>query len=351
MIESVLTLVPLLVLGVILLSGITVSDGPNEIFGFNDCKIMRGFWCIVIIMVHLPAEHGNPIQDAIGSFAYIGVSFFFMTSGYGLTVSREKVPQIEFIRTFWNKRIFKIILTCLVSNVIIYLIWNHYLKGVLIPSFLVSVNPWVLWLLACYFFFWISNVISGNSRIWKSICIVAVLMFSFVIKYLILHGNITDTEWTVEVYGFIWGILLASLKSKFTTFFYDKWRIKLSILLITSITLGLTYINYKTMVFYGDYLLKIALGLAITVLLLAANIRVSLGSRLGKFVGAISFEVYLMHMYMFSVIEAVAPSLSSGVYVAVSIFVSVCMAYIDHLIVSFILNGIDKMRFGGKNET
>ena len=38
-------------------------------------------------------------------------------------------------------------------------------------------------------------------------------------RYMAMHGIVTEIVWPVEVYGFIWGILLASLKNEFTKFF------------------------------------------------------------------------------------------------------------------------------------
>lgn len=53
------------------------SDGrKSTFFDLESTNCMRGFWCIIILLVHIPSEYQNSIQDAIGSFAYIGVTFF-----------------------------------------------------------------------------------------------------------------------------------------------------------------------------------------------------------------------------------------------------------------------------------
>ena len=52
----------------------------NHLFDKQNSNAMRGFWCVIVILVHIPAAYQNRLQDMLGSFAYIGVTFFFMTS-------------------------------------------------------------------------------------------------------------------------------------------------------------------------------------------------------------------------------------------------------------------------------
>ena len=55
-----------------------------HLFDKQNSNAMRGFWCLIVILVHIPVPYQNRIQNMLGSFAYIGVTFFFMTSAYGL---------------------------------------------------------------------------------------------------------------------------------------------------------------------------------------------------------------------------------------------------------------------------
>ena len=60
--------------------GAKYDKNKTKFFSYDDTKILRGFWCIIIVLVHVPADFQNKIQDMLGSFAYIGVTFFFMAS-------------------------------------------------------------------------------------------------------------------------------------------------------------------------------------------------------------------------------------------------------------------------------
>ena len=68
----------LIFLGVTLIMGAKLADGGDHFFDQANTTALRGFWCMVVILVHTPVMYQNRIQDMIGSFAYIGVTFFFM---------------------------------------------------------------------------------------------------------------------------------------------------------------------------------------------------------------------------------------------------------------------------------
>lgn len=73
-----------LALAGITLWGIKYDPNKNSFMSIEDTTFLRGFWCIIVVLVHVPEAYQNGIQDMLGSFAYIGVTFFFMTSAYGL---------------------------------------------------------------------------------------------------------------------------------------------------------------------------------------------------------------------------------------------------------------------------
>lgn len=72
----------LLFMAFILIYKAKLTKDTSHFFNLTNTTAMRGFWCIIVILVHIPAVYQNRIQDLMGSFAYIGVTFFFMTSAY-----------------------------------------------------------------------------------------------------------------------------------------------------------------------------------------------------------------------------------------------------------------------------
>ena len=96
--------------------GAKYQPDSAHFFDIDNTNAMRGFWCLIVILVHIPAAYQNPIQDMLGSFAYIGVTFFFMTSAYGLSLAQKKNPNS--IYSFWRRRLPKLLIPCLVVNVV-----------------------------------------------------------------------------------------------------------------------------------------------------------------------------------------------------------------------------------------
>lgn len=75
----------------------------NAFFGKDYTTELKGLCCLIVIYVHVPVAYRNPIQDAIGSFAYICVTLFFLISAYGMMLSAER--KEEYLRHFWRNRL------------------------------------------------------------------------------------------------------------------------------------------------------------------------------------------------------------------------------------------------------
>lgn len=142
-----------------LVIGAKYQTNSAHFFDIENTNAMRGFWCLVVILVHIPAAYQNPIQDMIGSFAYIGVTFFFMTSAYGLSLAQKKNPNS--INNFWRRRLPKLLIPCLIVNVF-GLFFNAIVGGSIELSNLIRINGWVQWLLVCYLVYWLCHKFIGG---------------------------------------------------------------------------------------------------------------------------------------------------------------------------------------------
>ena len=137
--------------------GIKYEESKQELLSVNDSIFLRGFWSIVVVLVHIPQTYQNKIQDIIGSFGYIGVTFFFLTSAFGL---KNKICKKDnYLKMFWKKRLPKLLLPMLLVNIIdTFLI---FLEGETITLFsLIKMNNWVKVLLIHYFVFWVIYYVS-----------------------------------------------------------------------------------------------------------------------------------------------------------------------------------------------
>ncbi len=316
----------------------------EHFFDKHNAQAMRGFWCMIIILVHVPTMYQNRIQGMIGSFAYIGVTFFFMTSAYGLTLSQDRNP--EGIKRFWRKRLPKIIIVPALV-LLTFIVLNYLIFRDLLCIFGVFNSClWVIWLFACYVAFWLANMIFLKTKAaWKIFTCALVAAGSLVMYFLQKKGLVTVTTWAPESFGFIWGIVLASINVKFVEKVKNKWLFNWIANAVIATILGVAYLKLKYVPFAGDYVLKIVLGLAILCFTLVSNTRIQFGNRINMFLGKISFEIYLIHSEMFIILGRLHRWNSSGAYILVDIVASVGIAYAINMFSAKLIETV-KMKWG-----
>lgn len=282
--------------------------GNNAFFDKENSNALRGLWCIIVILVHIPAQYGNALQNMAGSFAYIGVTFYFLSSGYGLSLKGAQMG-------FWRKRLPKLLLPQLLTNVSsVLLFWLLLGEKPNILSIL-WVARWLRWLLACYLLFWLCRRLIKNKTAANGMITLGILALSIGQYSLKNAGLLTETVWPTEIFGFLWGIFLANLTAKFQQFGKQRWPVKAIILCAVALVLGVLYLLGKDVVFWGDYLLKTVLGLGILAFLLFINTKISIGNKALDFLGNISYEMYLSHTVVISLLSRLLPDVSSGVFI------------------------------------
>lgn len=94
---------------------------PNNDNAFDkeSTHFLKGLCAIIVVMVHFPADKTNPLQDAIGSFAYIAVTFFFFVSAYGMQYSIDNNPN--YLKKFWRNRLGSLLVPMLIVNVLTFI--------------------------------------------------------------------------------------------------------------------------------------------------------------------------------------------------------------------------------------
>ena len=297
-------------------------------FDIESTNCMRGFWCIIVLLVHIPEVYQNPIQDALGSFAYIAVTFFFMTSGYGLTLGVQKRPD-SIREGFWKRRVGKLLLPLVLVNVL-RLLAEWVTSGEFDLLNLLHVNAFVRQILAFYLLFWLVFRFLGCLPFGgKAGLLCGVVAVFSIAVYLV--GDNPLFAWPVETFGFMYGILLALYKDKLCAFARHRWLLKSGAVCVAALALGVAYLKFKAVPLAGDYVCKLLLGAAILLLVLFLNSKLPLGNSVSRFLGGISYEVYLAHDVVFIALSAVPVVFDSGVYVVLSVALTVLLSYLVHL--------------------
>lgn len=343
MIDLLLTAMILMVLASCVIYKSKVHTGQNpDFFDIRNTTSLRGIWSIVVILVHIPAEYGNLLQDMASSFGYIGVTFYFLLSGYGLSLSLQRNGFAR--KGFWEKRLPKLLVPQLLVNITSVLLFRVILGDKLTASSLFLIAGWTMWLLACYGVFWLAHILCRNMPSANGAIFLSVLAISLSQYWLKNTGRITATIWPTEIWGFLWGILLAIFASRFRSWGKNRWMLKTAMTCIVSVCLGLFYLKLKFIVFWGDYLLKIVLGCAITLFILLLNLKISIGNKMLDYLGKISYELYLSHSVVILLLMRGMPDLSSGVFITLVLALSIIMSAILHRISEFLFQTIFSAR-------
>ena len=332
--DNLLMMIVILFLIEILLKNVKLRKNKSDFFDKETTNSLRGFWSIVILLVHVPPVYQNRIQDMIGSFAYIGVTFFFMTSAYGVTFCETKIEE----KDFWKKRILKILVPCIVSNCI-YVIFKMIREKNFLVIEIFRINLWVQWLLFCYFILWLNNkFISKKHR--DLVTYIIIILVSLGIYFLKKVNVINQVTWCTEIYGFIYGILMVKYRKDLVEILSSKWRKKTVIICFLAIIIGIGYLKYKGIVFLGDYLLKILLGIIILLYMIILNINIKIGNKLNKFLGDISYEIYLIHGITFIILSNIYPNSGSGMFIIFSIIITIILSKICKMVSELILRKV-----------
>lgn len=236
MINEICILLLFVVLGGVLLYRAKITDTCNDFFDKNWSLVLKGLCCIVVILVHIPNEHSTRLQSMMGSFAFVAVTVFFMISGYGLSVNRNRKGYMQH---FWRNRMVTLIVPMLLTNIVAEVV--NLISGVTdhIVYNLFAVNGFVVMITACYVIFYIANQFKSLNEHMKSIITCLGILVLSILAFL-FENHIPFTVWPVPCLGFIYGILIADHRTQIIEVL-NKQKIvdaKTILLILASIVIG-----------------------------------------------------------------------------------------------------------------
>lgn len=330
--DYLLTLIPIVFILIAWVSN-TKKETDVTLFGKQYTDVLKCFCCIVVVMVHFPPLYQNPLQDMIGSFAYVCVTLFFMISSYGMQFSSDKKP--DYLKNFWRNRLVSLLIPCAIINIITY-IASRLIKGSDASiEILWAINSYVVILLEYCLWFYCIKLIARIFKITNKWIVDGLLILGVVASSLYLYlmsdgGDNAPIGWCYERFGLVWGIILYRFMPQIKKWLTENRRCKLILFLVLAMMLGLAYLKCKTVYFYGEYLLKIVLGFTIIVFLLLLTIGREYKNRIVIYIGSISYEIYLLHGIVIVNLVELAPNLSSGKFIIITYVVTVIIAALVH---------------------
>lgn len=313
-----------------------IDIGKNVENSFTEKKqanIIRGICCIIVVLVHIPLEHGNFIQDAIGSFGYIAVTVFFLLSAFGLKYSLEN--KKDYLKHFLKNRLLVIYIPFILANLLYQIITIR--NGFDILSIIGIKNiTFVGELILFYLIFYIVYKNIKNIKIADIVMISLVVIFS-IVSYLFKFG------WYVECLGFAYGIIIFNIQDKINNMLNKHYFINLLIFTGLSIILGIVYIKIKNVELI-NYIIKIILGISLISLISVLFKKIRVYNKFLDILGNISYEIFLLHTIIIYILRNL--NIISGLYIITVLIITIICAYImnkiDNKISKLIKNNVSQ---------
>lgn len=311
------------------------KGGERDFFSKDYTNVLKGGCSIVVLFVHVEPSYQNPLQDGVGSFAYVAVTLFFLISAYGMQLSVERKPG--YLKHFWRNRLVSLLIPCLLINLFAFVYQIEILNDNSL-AVLVGINGYVEVLLKYCLLFYYVMMLSKWLKVEKTWITDGLLIAGVVGSSLYLYfsegGNSANISgWCYERYGLVWGLLLYRFFPKVLNWFNTQRFVKILVFSLFCVLLGLLYLKFKTDWFYGEYLLKILLCISIITLMFLISQKRAFGNRVGRFLGNISFEIYLSHGLIMGVVGYFYPSFRSGTFLMLSVIMTVFFSWLVHEIV------------------
>lgn len=319
------------------------KEGPFS-FDKNFTGVLKGVSAIVVVFVHVPELYHNAAQRMVMSFGFVAVTVFFMISAYGMQFSANRSPD-KYLSHFWRNRLASLLIPCFLVNLFCVLFNVCSGRDFSLLKSLISMPGYVWVLLQYCILFFVVMFCQQKFKIKPSVSHV-VLAVAVVASSLYLYlsspdaSNSAEMGWCYERMGLVWGLLLFIFFSKIADFIGSRWMPKTIALGVLSLVLGIAYVMNKTVRFYGEYLLKIVLGFAIVSFVLFLSRKRTFGNAVVNHLGVISYEIYLSHELMMRTISYLFPTVSSGVFLVLTMTFTIIFSTVVHKMSSKLVNWV-----------
>ena len=316
-------------------------EKKRNFFSKDYTTVLKGLCCLIVIYVHVRPPHDNVLQNAIGSFAFVCVTIFFLISAYGMLLSIER--NKDYLRNFWRNRLVALLIPCLLVNIVAFGL-DVVNLGEYRYSILWDLNSYVAVLLQWCVWFYIVELCKQRffpkSDALTDVLLIAGVIISSLCNYFLIDADVSaEAGWCFERMGLVWGVLLFRYFDRFTEWMQKNRWLKVIILGAFGGILGVTYLKYKMIYFWGAYLLKILLGLVLILFLFTATSNRKFGDKASLWLGNISYEVYLSHHVMMAALICWLPmEVNSGVFIFLTVLSTLAVSIVVHSIGKPIVN-------------
>ena len=331
--KEVLYILIYIILPIILLSGLT-KDKNKDILDRDTTSILKGFLVIYVAIHHYVQRISNPnLLNPLNYVGFLCVSFFFLMSGYGLTLSFYKK---ENLKGFFKKRFLRLYFPFVICNILVAILENISIKSgysilrIFITSFTLRTiySNTILWYIFVQILMYIVFFISF--KIFKSKNYRIVFVGLSIVIYIIISIYTEQGAWRYNTVScFFIGIVVASYKEKIINII-DKYYVYLSIICI----LGFMSSWYLVINGIYSYYITFICSIIFVLLLIIFTYKCKLVSALYGYLGSISYEIYIIQLPMIDIVISLMKNNNLGLFIILlnTIILSIISNKISNLI-------------------
>lgn len=279
------------------------KESYSKALSYESTLVIKGICSVEIIIGHIGLELSDKlILYPFRKAGVLIVGIFFFISGYGLMQSL--IHKKNYLEHFIKKRLLIILIpvgiVCILSSVLFTILFQNEDKNIwsIIVQILSSIN-WFIWEIIIYYvLFGILykkfNTIDATKLMFLStVCIISIC---YVIGM--------DNPWYGSNLCFPLGIFVANNMEVFEKWNKKKGKLKtLVLVLLLFISIVLFYILPEHSI-VGSLLGRNLAAVCFTLLVINVLSKLQIGNKLTKFLGDISFEVYLIHPLVISCLHS-----------------------------------------------
>ncbi len=329
MLDIMITVFVLALIGLCMIYSLKITDS-DSVFDIDRTWLWDFLFSIIVIFVHIPVQFQNKIQDLIGSFAYIGVSYFCMKAAYGIEYSYNN--KKDYFKTFWKHKIEKLLLPLIIVciiDIVRCLIFFEFSELCLI--YYDSIYGWIRILFLYYFEFYFLFFVSDKLQIkkigkYREYLLILLILLQSLMDYILHIGLIKG--WDIERIGFIIGIILYHNGDSIKNFILNRFVINLFINFVLTFLLGLMYVKYKGHVILGGFLLRGLLEISFLFLIVIISLKVKNQNYMIKLGNKISYEIYICHPLVFLFLAKLQFVKTSSFFICLTLAVTLVLAYV-----------------------
>lgn len=302
----------------------------TDILAYEKNISIRGICAVEIMIGHLGLELKNElILQPFCRAGLLVVGVFFFLSGYGLSYSF--LNKKNYLHGFLQKRLTSILipvgLFCLLSIIFLYLTSNVNSGKGLIIEVIKSIN-WYIWeIIVLYLLFFILF------KFFNETAAISILFVICVIYIILAYGLNMFTSWYASTLCFPFGILIGMNSQKFFVWckrhYLLKFLISCTILILSILCFYILPTNNP----FSAIVSKNVAALSFTLLLLMILLKMELGNKCVKFLGKISFEIYLIHPLIIELYHSNLFYIRNNLAFSYAVILTtICVAYVIMLI-------------------